>query len=335
MSESNEFWVVVEHWKGDVRPVTRELLGRARQLADAAGGRVIALAMGADTAPLAAKIQGLGVDEMVGVDHPELAKYRAHPYVEATRQAIEGRAPVALLVGATVDGHEFAASLAAAIGAGIGADCTEVDWTDGAVIAKRPVYGGRLTDTVEWTNGGPAVVSIRPRAYDDPGPQNDSPPAVASVSVELGPEVLDVEILGFTKDEGESVNLADADVIVAGGRGLQTAENFSMVRELAAELGGAVGASRAVVDSGWIAYPHQVGQTGKAVRPKLYVAVGISGAIQHLAGMKTSETIVAINKDANAPIFKISTWGLVGDALEIVPKLTQKIRDRSGAGSSA
>jgi len=201
-----------------------------------------------------------------------------------------------------------------------------VDWTDGGLSARRPVYGGRLLENVRWTSDGPAVASIRPRAYDDPGPGAGDAPSVTEEAAAIPPEALDAEILGFKKEEGETVNLADADVIVAGGRGLQAAENFSLVKDLAAELGGQVGASRAVVDSGWIAYPHQVGQTGKAVRPKLYIAVGISGAIQHLAGMKTSETIVAINKDAAAPIFKISNFGFVGDALEILPKLTKKLQ---------
>jgi electron transfer flavoprotein alpha subunit len=176
---------------------------------------------------------------------------------------------------------------------------------------------------------------VRPRAYADPGAGSGDAPATTEEAANIPAEALDAEILGFTKEEGESVNLADADIIVSGGRGIQDPSNFAMIKELADELGGAVGASRAVVDAGWIPYPHQVGQTGKTVRPKLYVAVGISGAIQHLAGMKTSETIVAINKDANAPIFKIATWGVVGDALAIVPLLTRKIRERKGAGSPA
>ncbi len=335
MSNTNDIWVVVEHWKGDVRPVTRELVGRARQLADASGGRTVALALGASTAGLTAHLQGLGADEMIAVDHPELEKYRTRPYVDAAMQVVQKHGPGLVLVGATGEGREFAASLAAALETGIAADCTEINWVDGKPVAKRPVYGGRLTDTVEWLIDRTAVVSMRPHSYEDPGPQNDSQPPVTTETVDLGAESLDLEIVEFKKTEGETVNLADADVIVAGGRGLQAAEGFESVRELAHEFDGAVGASRAVVDAGWIAYPHQIGQTGKVVSPKLYFAIGISGAIQHLAGMKTSENIVVINKDGNAPIFKFATWGLVGDALELVPKLTQKIRERKGAASSA
>lgn len=333
MAESKDFWIVVEHWKGEIRPVTREVAARARSLADAAGGRVTALVMGRDARALAGKLGGLGLDEAVCVSSEELARYRVRPYVEAAAPILRKREPGAVLVGGTPAGSEFAASLAAALEAGIASDCLEVDWADGKLLARRPVYGGRLTQTLEWTDGGTRFVTIRPRAYDDPGPGAGDPPAITEEEAVIAPEVLDSEIVEFRKEEGETVNLADADVIVAGGRGLGVAENFSMVRDLAQALGGQVGASRAVVDAGWIPYPHQVGQTGKAVRPKLYVAVGISGAIQHLAGMKTSETIVAINKDANAPIFKVATWGLVGDALEILPKLTEKIRARRQNGS--
>ena len=334
MAKTNDIWVVVEHWKGDVSPVTREVLARGRKLADAASGKLAALVLADDAKAIASHLGGLGVDEAVGVSNAELARYRTRPYVEAAAAAIEAHGPAAVLVGATMNGREFAASLAAKLGAGIASDCLEVEWS-GKLVAKRPVYGGRLLDTVEWTDGDTAVASIRPRAYADPGAQGGSAPAVREVGSTIPADALDAEIVTFKKAVGEAVNLADADVIVSGGRGLQVPENFAIVKALADELGGAVGASRAVVDAGWIPYPHQVGQTGKTVRPKLYVAVGISGAIQHLAGMKTSGTIFAINKDANAPIFKVATYGFVGDALAIVPKLTQKIRERKGAGTAA
>jgi electron transfer flavoprotein alpha subunit len=333
MADTQDFWVVVEHWKGEVRPVTREIIARAKELAD--GGKVVALVLGADAPAVAAKLAGLGVDEAVCVSSPELEKYRARPYVEAAAAVIRKRQPGAVLVGATTNGREFAASLAAALDTGIAADCTEIDGAADSLTARRPVYGGRLLEKVEFRGDGSRVASIRPRAYEDPGAGSGDAPAVTVEEAVVPAEALDTEIVGFKKEEGETVNLADADAIVSGGRGLQVPENFSMIRDLAAQLGAQVGASRAVVDAGWIAYPHQVGQTGKTVRPKLYVAVGISGAIQHLAGMKTSETIVAVNKDANAPIFKVATWGVVGDALEIVPKLTEKIKARRGAGSPA
>lgn len=331
---TKDVWVVVEHWKGQERPVTRELLKRAREIAGESGGRVVALVLG-DRPEAVAQRLGALADEALCLASPELARYRARPWVDASAAVAKERAPAGILVGATTSGKEYAASLAAALGAGIAADCTEVAWRNGKLAARRPVYGGRLMETVEFTGNGPDICSVRPRAYDDPGPGAGAAPAVTRVDAAVSADALDAEILGFRRVEGETVNLSDADVIVAGGRGIQDPSNFAMIKELADALGGAVGASRAVVDAGWITYPHQVGQTGKTVRPKLYVAVGISGAIQHLAGMKTSETIVAINKDPAAPIFKVATWGVVGDALEVVPLLTRKIRERRGAATSA
>jgi electron transfer flavoprotein alpha subunit len=332
---SNEIWVVAEHWRGEVHPVTRELLARAKELAAATSAKVVALILAKEAPPLAAKLGGLSIDEVICVSDAELERYRPRPYVDAAAAVIRKRSPSAVLVGATMSGHEFAASLAASLGTGIASDCLEIEWKDGGLMARRPAYGGRLLEGIQWTKDSIAVASVRPRAYADPGPGSGEAPPITEEAAAIPPEALDSEIVTFKKEEGETVNLADADVIVAGGRGLQVPENFSVVRELAEEIGGSVGASRAVVDAGWIPYPHQVGQTGKTVRPKLYIAIGISGAIQHLAGMKTSETIFAINKDPNAPIFKISTYGFVGDALQIVPKLTKKLRERRGAASPA
>ena len=327
------FWVVAAQDGGQIKPVTRELVGRARELAEGSGGQVSVLLMGENAESMAGQLAGLGVAEAVCVSSPELAQYRTRPFVDAAAAAIQARSPEAVLIPGTMNGREFAASLAAALDVGIAADVTEVDVEGGQLAAKRPVYGGRLVETVTFA-GGPALCSVRPRAYGDPGEGSGDAPATSAESVDLSGSI-DAEITGFKEEEGESVNLADADVIVSGGRGIQDPSNFAMIRELADELNGAVGASRAVVDAGWIPYPHQVGQTGKTVRPKLYIAVGISGAIQHLAGMKTSETIFAINKDANAPIMKVASAGFVGDALEIVPMLTKKIREKKGAGSPA
>lgn len=334
MPVTNDIWVVVEHWKGEVRAVTREVTGLARQLANSSGGRVVALVLGRDAASLSPQLAGLGLDQVVGVSSEELARFRTRPFVDATIAVVGKHSPRMILVGATASGREYAASLAAALSTGVAADATEVEWS-GKPVARRPIYGGRLIETVEFASDSTAVVSVRPRAYSDPGAGTGAAPAFLEETPTLTSASMDAEILGFRKEEGETVSLADANVIVSGGRGLQAPENFSLVRELAAQLGGAVGASRAVVDAGWIPYPHQVGQTGKTVRPKLYVAVGISGAIQHLAGMKTSEMIIAINKDKSAPIFKVANYGFVGDALQIVPLLTEKIRARRGATAAA
>lgn len=335
MANSKDVWIVVEHWKDDVRPVSREMAGLAKTLAAASSGKTTALVLSANPRAIAQKLGGLGLDRVVAVASPELQRYRTRPFVDAAAAVLRKHAPFAILVGGTVNGREFAGSLAAAMDAGIAPDCTEVEIANGKLVARRPVYGGRLLETVEWTNDNTAVVSVRPRAFADPGPGSGAAPEIVEEAAAFEPGSLDAEIVGFRKEEGETVSLADANVIVSGGRGLQVPENFSILRELAAELGGAVGASRAVVDAGWIPYPHQVGQTGKTVRPKLYIAVGISGAIQHLAGMKTAEIIMAINKDRNAPIFKVASYGFVGDALQIVPALTKRIREMRGATSPA
>ncbi|MDP6461071.1 MAG: electron transfer flavoprotein subunit alpha/FixB family protein [Gemmatimonadota bacterium] len=330
---SKDIWVVAEHWKGVVQPVTREVLGLGRTLADSSGGSLTALVLAEDAAAVVPGLSGLGVDGVIAVSAPELKRYRARAYVEAAGTLVGKAEPLAVLVGATANGHEFAASLGARLGAGVAADCVSVEVGESGVQAVRPVYSGRLLETVEWPGGGPAVISVRPKAYADPGAGSGDPPPVVEESISFPEETNDVEILEFRKEEGEGVNLSDAEVIVAGGRGLQSAENFQLVQELADALDGAVGATRAVVDAGWISYPHQVGQTGKVVRPNLYIAAGISGAIQHLAGMRTSETIVAINKDKTAPIFRAASYGLVGDALKILPELTRRIREKRGVAA--
>ncbi len=335
MADGKDIWVVVEHWQGEVRPVTREIARCAKELAGAAGGRVVALLLARDAKEIAPKLAGLGIDRIVGVSSPELARYRPRPFVDAAAAMIRKHSPFAVLVGATVNGREFAASLGAALDCGVASDCTELALEGGTLRAIRPIYGGRLLESVEWAAPSPSIASLRPRAYSDPGPGQGAAPELAEEPFSFDAASLDAEIVGFRKEEGETVSLSDADVIVSGGRGLQVPENFAIVRELAEALGGAVGASRAVVDAGWIPYPHQVGQTGKTVRPKLYVAVGISGAIQHLAGMKTSGIIMAINKDKAAPIFKVANYGFVGDALQIVPMLTKRLRALRGAGAPA
>ena len=335
MGSSNDIWVIVEHSNGEARPVSRELAALAKSLAAKVSGKCVALVLGENPREIASKLGGIGFDRALVVSSPELAQYRTRPFVDAAAAVIRKETPFAILTGATVNGRELSASVAAALDAGIAADCTEIEIANGKLLARRPIYGGRLLESVEWAASAPAIASVRPRAYPDPGPGKGAAPEIVEEAAQLGPASLDTEILSFREEEGETISLADANIIVSGGRGLQVPENFSVVRELATELRAAVGASRAVVDAGWIPYPHQVGQTGKTVRPKLYIAVGISGAIQHLAGMKTAEIIIAINKDKNAPIFKIANYGFIGDALQILPALTKRIRELRGATSPA
>jgi electron transfer flavoprotein alpha subunit len=232
-----------------------------------------------------------------------------------------------VLFGATTTGRDLASRIAARIHAGLTADCTglSIDIKEKLLQQTRPAFGGNIMATIVCKNHRPQMATVRPKVMKRVDPDHKRLGEVIKVEPKIGKEELLVELIDVIQDTSVKVNLAEAEIIVSGGRGLGSPENFKLVEELAATLGGAVGASRATVDAGWISSHHQVGQTGKTVCPKLYIACGISGAIQHLAGMQSSDTIVAINKDPEAPIFKIATYGIVGDLFEIVPKLTKAI----------
>jgi electron transfer flavoprotein alpha subunit len=216
------------------------------------------------------------------------------------------------------------------LGAPLVVDASDIRAEGGDLVFTRPSFGGNLFSTIRTVGSGPRLATVRARAFPMPAAVDGRAGEVETVAPAIDDAAIRTEVLGFEAETGNVVNLVDANVIVSGGRGLGKPENFALVKDLADALGGAVGASRAVVDAGWIPYVHQVGQTGRTVKPKLYIACGISGAIQHLAGMRTSDTIIAINKDASAPIFKVATWGVVGDLFEVVPLLTKKLRARLG-----
>jgi electron transfer flavoprotein alpha subunit len=326
----NEIWVVVEQARHDdnIAAVARQLLGKGPELAAAGGGPVAAVVLGSGVGALAERAFAYGADKAYLVDDPALEHYTTDGWVGAAAALAQKYQPALILTGASFQMRDFSAALAAELGVGLAADATNVTIEGDGISAVRPSHGGNVINTLQLGAARPAVVSIRKGSFAEASEQAGR--SGETISEGMPPVEIRTRITGVAPKQG-AVNLADAAIIVSGGRGLGNAENyFKLVPSLAEALGGAYGASRAIVDAGWIPYEHQVGQTGKTVSPKLYVACGISGAIQHLAGMRSSRTIVAVNKDAEAPIFRVATYGIVGDVNDVLPLLTEEIKRRAG-----
>ncbi|MCD6521483.1 electron transfer flavoprotein subunit alpha [Candidatus Calescamantes bacterium] len=326
-AEYRGVWVYVEKKEDEIHPVTLELLGVGRKLADKLGVNLVGVSIGGDDS-LAEILGSYGADEVLIIDHENLKERELGFYTQALDDALKKEKPEIFLMGATSWGRTLAPRLAARLMTGLTADCTDldVDVEKRLLLQTRPAFGGNIMATILTPYHRPQMATVRPHVMKKP----DKTSKVAKIrkfSPSLQPSHRLTYPKGFLKVEEDTVDLQEAEIIVSGGRGLGKAENFALIRELAHLLGGAVGASRATVDAGWIPSYHQVGQTGKTVQPKLYIAVGISGAIQHLVGMKSSEIIVAINKDPEAPIFNVATYGIVGDLFEVVPLLIKKIKE--------
>jgi electron transfer flavoprotein alpha subunit len=304
-----------------------ETLGVGREVATRLGGPVVALVLGENVSELATEAIRRGADSALVADDPTLKQYRLEPYAAIIARLAREQHPEVLLLGASSAGLELAAYVAARLEVGLAQDCIAVSVQQGKLAVSRPVLAGNLTADIEYGPARPQVATIRRRIFPAAEADTGRSGAVTSVPAILSEDEISTRVEGLTADSGK-ISLTDARIIVSGGRGVGGPDGFAPVQELAETLGGALGASRVAVDSGWIAYPHQVGQTGKTVQPDLYVACGISGAIQHLAGMKTSKVIVAINKDADAPIFKFAHYGIVGDLFEVVPALTREFKAR-------
>lgn len=332
LAEWSGIWVFAEFRHGVIAPVSFELLGVGRKLADARGVSLSAVVFGAGVEAAATQLIGYGADRVYMVDDPCLAQYREDVYGRLLESLIRDQRPEVVLAGATAIGRSFVPQVANAVNAGLTADCTAlaIRPEDGMLLQTRPAFGGNIMATIECPHSRPQMATVRPKVM---APQPFDPTRQGEVVLVEAPDELlqsRVEVLESVLNKQDKVNIQEVDILVAGGRGLENEKGFDLLRELAEELGGAVAASRAAVDAGWIPYPHQVGQTGKTVCPKLYIACGISGAIQHAVGMQSAETIVAINRDENAPIFDLATYSLVGDLFEIVPLLTKKIRENRG-----
>jgi electron transfer flavoprotein alpha subunit len=319
-------WVWIEQLTGKMLPVSIEALGAGRNLADELSVGLSALVFGQGVGDVAQEAVERGADKVYLCDDATLADHRPQPHAALLSNLAADQKPTAILAGATSSGRDVLALAAVDLEAGLIPDCTGLTVADGRIKATRPVYAGKLMSDVH-ADGDTLLVSLRSRAFPvaelDPGRTGE----VITVEPVMAAGDITLEILGLEAAEGK-VSLTDAGIIVSGGRGVAGPDGFAPVRELAVILGAALGASRAAVDAGWIPYAHQVGQTGKTVSPDLYIAAGISGAIQHLAGMRTSRIIVAINKDPEAPIFKLAQYGIVGDLFKIVPALTAEFNNR-------
>ena len=330
MKEINEYkniWVYLECKNGALKNVGLELLNPGRMLADATGEKLVGILIGDGVSKLAQDVIAHGADSVLVVDAPEFAWWETERYATALEELVEKYSPSALLIGATNHGRDVGPRLSCRLRTGLTADCTGVslDEESGNVAWTRPAFGGNLMATILCPNTRPQIGTVRPGVFKklpvDPQRKGQI------LQEPLTPAPVRTHLLETIKlDQSDVVDLENAEIIVSGGYGLKAPENFSYIRELAAELGGQVGSSRAAVDAGWISHIHQVGQTGKTVAPKIYIACGISGAIQHLAGMSGSDTIIAINKDPDAPIFQVADYGIVGDLFQVIPALIQEIR---------
>ena len=328
LSAYKDVWVFCEQKKGIIQTISYELLGEGKKLTKKLGGKLCAVLLGDRIEPKVTDIAQRGADKIYLVDAPELKTYQDDPYTKVLVELVKEYKPEVLLCGATTIGRSLISRVAVTVDAGLTADCTglDVDEKERLLLQTRPAFGGNIMATIISPNHRPQMSTVRHKVMKEP--ELDKLHKAEVIKKNYPASILSsrTKIIDIVEELEETINLAEADIIVSGGRGMAGAENFGIVKELAKAVGGAVGSSRAAVDAGWMPYSHQVGQTGKTVCPKLYIACGISGQIQHLIGMQSSKVILAINKDPDAPIFKVATYGIVGDVFEIVPALTKEFR---------
>ena len=324
-------WVFAEQKEGVVANVVLELLGEGKKLADQLGEKLSAVLLGSGMEAAARKLISYGADNVYVVDHPSLEKFNDESYADIFTQLVNRYKPEIVLMGATTYGRSLGPRVASRLNTGLTADCTklEIDPERWLLLQTRPAFGGNLMATIICPDHRPQMSTVRPKVMKAPEPDLSRVGEVIRPDIDIPGDVR-IKVIETVSTLCEKVSLAEADIIVSGGRGLGDPKNFALVEELANILGGAVGASRAVVDAGWVDYSHQVGQTGKTVGPKVYFACGISGAVQHLAGMSSSDTIIAINKDPDAPIFKVATFGITGDEVEVLKALIAEFKRRLG-----
>jgi len=324
-------WVFAEQRSGRVVPVAFELVGEGRRLADKLGVELTAVMFGTGLDSEAKVIVESGADKVIIYEDAILNEFHEDAYADALSELINDRKPEVVLAGATSIGRAFVPVVATRVRTGLTADCTmlDVDTEKRMLLQTRPAFGGNIMATIVCPDYRPQMATVRPGVMK----KLAADPSRTGEVIKVGPKApmkSKTTLLEVIESIGQTVNISEAEVIVTAGRGVGSEKGVAMLKELADVLGGVLGASRAVVDSGWLPYPHQIGQTGRTVSPKIYIACGISGAIQHLAGMQSSDVIIAINKDANAAIFSVADYGIVGDVFEIVPMLTKKIKEARG-----
>jgi electron transfer flavoprotein alpha subunit len=321
-------WTIAEQRDGQLKRVSFELLSRGRGLADKLGTRLASVVIGGDfTEEALAELIHRGADEVYHVKDSRLDDFVCESYSRVLENLIKQYRPHTILAAATSTGRALMPYVAVRVNTGLTADCTEldIDPESGLLLQTRPAIGGNIMATIKTPDHTPQMATVRPKS-SQPLPRDPARDGKI-IEVPAEDEWIDprVEVLGYRSEEDEEVNIEEAEVVVAGGRGLKKAENFKLIRALAEKLNGAVGASRDAVDRGWISYPHQVGLSGKTISPRVYIACGISGSIQQLAGIKTAEAIVSINTDPDAGIHKVADYGIVGDLFEVVPRLIEKL----------
>ena len=338
-NRQGEVWVFAEQEDGALHDVALELCGRARELADRLGVKTGAVLPGAGVGPLAKRLIAQGIDNVYVVDHPRLAHYQTLPYAKVLTTLVEKHRPQICIVGATAIGRDLAPRVASSLRAGLTADCTDLEISDvtdpkaqvehkNLLLQIRPAFGGNIIATIVNYDQWPQMATVREGVMPMKPPDNARAGRVIEEKVEIDDASMALKLIQ-RHIEPRKVNLKGSRVIVAGGGGVGSRENFKLIYDLAGAIGGAVGASRAAVDSGYIGKEHQVGQTGTTVRPALYIAVGISGAVQHRAGMEDSAKIIAITTDGDAPIFGVAHYGIVGDYKEVIPMMIKSIKEMS------
>lgn len=328
MSDYKNIWAFVETENGMAKNVGLEMVVGARQLADAMGEKAVAVVIGSGTDAAVAAATSYGADQVIVVDGADFADYSTEGYTYALEQIVGKYKPATLLIGVTINGRDLAPRLAARLKTGLTADCLalQIDASTGVIQWTRPVYGGNELAIVECPVARPQMGTVRASVYKRGAADTARTAEIIKEAIAVPAGTIRTTIVEKITEASEGVKLEDADFVISGGRGVGSEENFGMLKELANLMGGAVGASRAAVDAGWIPQIAQVGQTGKTVSPKIYVACGISGAIQHLAGMSGSSCVIAINRDADAPIFEVADYGIVGNIKDVLPALTAAIK---------
>ena len=332
-AKTKDLWVLIETKEdGSAQNVGLELLNPGRMLADKQGGALVAVVIGNNVEESVKAASAHGADKVIVVEGEEYQLYTTDAYATALCTLVEKYGPTSMMIGATPHGRDLGPRVSCRLQTGLTADCTalDIDEESGNVAWTRPAFGGNLMATIICPDHRPQIGTVRPGVFKKSDP-TEGKAEVIREDIHVAPDQIRTKLLESIKEAaGEMVDLEGAEIIVSGGRGVGGPEGFAPVKELADALGGVVGASRAAVDAGWIAHAHQVGQTGKTVGPKLYIACGISGAIQHVAGMSSSDCIVAINKDPDAPIFDIADYGLVGNLFEVLPLLTAEVKKLKG-----